>query len=271
MAGEVRRTLEDTPGALGLAVIITNDYSTIPREKRKELEELPGTIKDGEALSEAFKDLKFAVCWKTNVDNGTLAAMIRDLKTLEHCLVKKFRCIIFVFAGHGDSDDVIYMQDCTKVYLEKDVVTPLLPENSDQIGNVPKAFLIDACRGKEDTQTAVVPRKSRSGHVPEETGERGGSEVSFEIPKGSNVLLAYSTLSKHKSYESVNVGGVWLSTVARLLKEKQYLFCFEHLLTRANEAIMEEKNGNSKGKHFQQPIKSSTLNKIICLDPNSKC
>ena len=265
MAGEVRGAVEKAPGAVGLAVIITNDYSTTPREK--DLDALPGTLKDGNALSDALTGLKFAVCWTKNVDKGTFGEIIRDISHLKHSMVKAFQCILFVFAGHGDIGDIIFMQDGAKIHLEEEVITPLRPENSKEIGNIQKAFLIDACRGKEDTGTALVPR---SGCVPNESGnERGGSIVTTETPKGGGILVAHSTLHSHKSYESKEVGGVWLSTVARLLKERKYLFSLEYLLTKANEEIMKEKNGDStRVKSFQQPVKKSTINKVICLDPN---
>ncbi len=259
----VRKVVELTPGAIGLAVIITNDYSTT-----SSLRSLPGAEKDGESLQEALADLKFAVHWKRNVNSGEFVEIIREISSLKHSLVKEFRCILFVFAGHGDEGDTLYMQDGAKLHLNQDVITPLYPEKAREIGNIKKAFLIDACRGNKSTETTLVPR---SGFIPDESGERGGSSVGFEVPRESGIFIAHSTLPSHKSYEDKTVGGVWLSTVARLLKEKKYLFSLTYLLEKANEEIMESKNGsNAPVKEFQQPAMTSTLNGVIRLNPNSE-
>ena len=250
-------------GATGLVVIITNDYSSTPRIPGSEdLPELKGTLHDGHMLSSAFTGLGFAVCWQRNVSGHAMVAIITELKNLKFSDMKGYGSIIFVFAGHGCEGDYLWMQDRTKIQISN-VVDPLLPKNAQQIASIKKAFLIDACRGKQTTETVVVPRSSS----PPDT--RGGSLMDvMKVCGDGNFLLAYSTLPMHKAYENPGSGGVWLSTVARLLSERRYLFSLECLLTEVNEEMMGKMQG--QGSSSQQPEKLSRLNGHINLDPRCK-
>lgn len=246
------------PDAIGLVVIITNDYSNT-----RDLITLSGTQRDGQALSVAFSKLNFAVCWEKNVTSFQLANIIGDMAKLRYEWVKKYRCIIFVFAGHGKEGDNLCMQDGTRIQTNSNIVIPLLPKNAREIGNIKKAFLIDACRGENITATELVPRGSS------ESQSRGGSVVELaRVPSEGNFLIAHSTMPKHEAYESTDKGGVWLSTVASLLKRKgDHLRSLQVLLTEANTEIA--KSLQQKDSKFQQAEQFSRLNGVINLDPNS--
>ena len=246
-----------TPSAIGLAVIITNDYGTT-----ESLAKLTGTQRDGQSLCEAFTRLKFDVLWKRNVNQFLLMQIIYGLSRLKYHKVKHYRCIILIFAGHGCEGDCLWTQDGKKVHITSQVVTPLLPKQAMEIGAIPKIFLIDACRGDKKTQTVVVPRSSSSPKPVEEVQPRGGSLCEMRVPEEGNFMIAYSTLPQHKAYEDPEKGGVWLSTLAKLLTEGKSLNSLECLLTDVNEEII----GNNP-REFQQPEKFSRLNKIINLDP----
>lgn len=233
-----------TPGAIGLAVIITNDYGTA-----KELITLTGTQQDGQALSEVFARLNFDVCWRRNAGKFLLMQIIREVSQLKYHAVQHYRCIIFIFAGHGCEGDCLWTQDERKVHILNEVVYPLLPKQAMEIGAIPKVFLIDACRGKKKTQTVVVPRSSSTD---EEVQPRGGSLCEMNVPAEGNFMIAYSTLPQHKAYEDGTKGGVWLFTLAKLLKEGKSLHSLECLLTDVNEEIM-----GGKPCEFQQPEKWS--------------
>jgi hypothetical protein len=263
--GPVQKAISEHEGATGLVVIITNDYFSTPN-----LSELKGTEKDGHALSHAFGLLNFAVCWKTNVSGNALCQIIREMGSLKSHQVRGFQAIIFVFAGHGCEGDSLWMQDRTKLHIIHDVVDPLLPKNAKEIGNVKKAFLVDACRGEQPTQTTLVPR---SNSVPGSGGSdsrgspdsRGGSLVDMtKVCGDGNFLIAYSTLPKHKAYENTGSGGVWLSTLAELLFQNKSLFSLEYLLTEVNEEMVNKMQGSS----FQQPEKLSRLNGHLSLESN---
>ena len=245
-----------SPRAIGLAVIITNNYSTSPSLG---LAKLDGALLDGQALSAAFTGLKFAVCWVKNASRHSLGRIMFDLRNLKFSSVRNYRCIIFIFAGHGCEGDCLVMQDGSKLRVTSDIIDPLLPKNSKEIGSIEKLFLIDACRGQEKTQTSLAPRS---------VGNRGGSLVAMqEVAQEGGFMLAYSTLPEHKSYEDPRNGGLWFSTLARLLSEKRHLCSVDNLLTQVNT----EMKRRMCGSQFQQPEKLSRLNKIVCLNPECSC
>lgn len=249
-----------TPGATGLAVIITNDYSS---PTPANLSRLMGTQQDGQSLTEAFTRLNFDVLWRRNTDRVVLMQIIRAVSQLKYCAVKHYHCIILIFAGHGCEGDCLWTQDGMKVHITQEVVAPLLPKKAMGIGAIPKVFLIDACRGEKKTQTVLVPR---STSTDEEVQSRGGSLLQdMRVPEEGNFMIAYSTLPQHKAYEDPTKGGVWLSTLAKLLRERKSLNSLECLLTDVNEEIV----GNNP-REFQQPEKLSRLNRKIDLDPKSR-
>jgi len=74
MATSVAEAVRKNRDASGLAVIISNDYGTTPG-----LENLIGTVKDGEKMNSAFKFLKFAAIWQHNVTGDKLTQILHDI------------------------------------------------------------------------------------------------------------------------------------------------------------------------------------------------
>ena len=212
---------EPKQDSVGLVIIITNDYSTT-----KELSTLNGTKEDGKALSEAFAKLNFTVQWEENVNGDQLKLIVKDIARLN---ASDCRCIIFVFSGHGQEGDYIFMQDNSKHQIYDAIVHPLLPKNAKGIGSIQKAFLIDACRGGEKAAIAYVPKGLK---------ERLMDKLKKVSAEG-NFLVAYSTLPKQLAYET-DKGGVWLSTVATLLNEGKHLNSLGDFLTMVNKCMMED-------------------------------
>lgn len=259
-AETVPSATQRNPGAIGLAVIITNDYSNGPAVEALGLGRLEGALLDGRSLSIAFTELKFAVCWVKNADNHSLGRLMYELRNLRYSSAKNYRCILFIFAGHGCEGDQLVMQDGHRLRVVHDIIDPLLPKNSAEIGKIPKVFLIDACRGRGVTPTTFVPRSPN---------DRGGNLLGMqEVAQEGGFMLAYSTLPMHKAYEDPHSGGLWLSTLARLLRKKDRFLCsVENLLTQVNVEL----SVRMRGPHFQQPEKLSRLNAIICLNPECSC
>lgn len=171
---------------------------------------------------------------------------------------------MFIFAGHGCEDDELYMQDWNRVELVKDIVSPLLPGHCKELGNIPKVFLIDACRGTLPTKTTLSPRGSSA--QKEATLDRGGRVMVMNlIPENGNFLLARSTLSEHKAYEDKQSGGLWLSHLAEVLTDLKEKMSMDDILSKVNENLL--KRQQALRESFQQPIKESTLNRILYLEP----
>lgn len=258
--GPVTRCIRSAPGAIGLVVIVTNDYSTAAK-----LTELPGASQDGHTLCRAFAGLNFAVCRQENVNGHNLGDIIHEISRLSYDLVKSYHCIIFIFAGHGRVGDHLVMQDSTPVSMHQSIIEPLLAKNATEIGGIPKIFLIDACRGEATTKMALVPRS-----CDQEVKPRGGSLIDMgKVPEEGNFLLAYSTMPKHKAYESCTMGGVWFTALSEVIAERENGLNIQVVLTKANELISKNYQNNTFLKP-QQPECLSRLNKVVYLDPNRK-
>lgn len=265
MAQLVAGVVRGKPGAIGLAVIVTNNYTT-----NENLKDLPGALIDGEAMYSALEKLNFAVYWEKNVTGDKMKQIIREMQNLEHCPVS-YRCIFFVFSGHGNQDDCLMMEDTDSepLHLEKEIIIPLLPKQANRIGLIQKVFLIDACRGGSKTSTEFV---AKDGERPRQ--ERKNSIVAklreshIQIPGEGGFLLAYATMPMHAAYDTLGKGGVWLSRVTRLLNDRVCLDSIENLLTKVNEVLMTELQNDQK---ILQPEKVSRLNKIVSLEPGKWC
>ena len=177
---------------------------------------------------------------------------VKDIASLSASTLKDCRCIIFVFSGHGQEGDYIFMEDNSRHQIYDAIVHPLLPKNAKGIGSIQKAFLIDACRGGEKAAIAYVPKGPKEGLM----------DKLKKFSAEGNFLVAYSTLPKQLAYET-DKGGVWLSTVATLLNEGKHLNSLGDFLTKVNKCMMDKMKAS-----FQQPELLSRLNDVISLDPS---
>ncbi len=256
LPGSLSTILSGKSGWKGIAIIITNDYST---RSGSQLSPLPGTQLDGQNLSAQFSKREYAVYWRKNVTKNEFIDLMRELQRLDYKSVKDFDSIFFIFSGHGSKDDCLYMQDGKKVQINEAVMSPLLPKSFPEIGNIPKVFLIDACRGGEKTECVLVPR----GKI-EEIGSRGGKEVlMIPVTEEGNCLVAFSTMPKFKAYEDANRGGVWFSTLNEELGSLDRKCSIDDILTEVNRKMAEKMDSHQ----IQQPEKLSRLNKIVYLNP----
>ena len=177
----------------GLAVIVTNEY--------------PGMRKDGRAMENAFGSLGFATLWKPNISS-------EDMKALVKSVVKYFQdkpppedyVVAFVFSGHGDEGDLLIGEDGRNVHLNNEIVQPLAEEQ--EIGNIPKLFFINACRGENELKPVVKLKRKSAREL---------------ITAKGNYYVAYSTIPKHVAYTSgdPNSGSAWIQILAKNLKESK--------------------------------------------------
>ena len=248
----------------GLAVIITNDYAD------SHYCTLGGTVKDGERLKGAFEKLEFDVCWKHNVKLTDIQLLWQEIKSFNFESVKHYKCIAFVFSGHGEpegSNGKLIMQDGEKIDICDDFISPVLPESARKIGDIPKIFFIDACRGDNVTQTVDVPKHTTGKGSPSSGGSaevrKGCHDIDLrKLPKKGNFLAAYSTLPGCKSHDIVEKGSLWLDILARKLPVKQA--SIDDVLTEVNGELLTLYQ-TEDNYEFQQPEKLSRLNKILYL------
>lgn len=244
----IRKIIKELPDANGFAVIISNDYKEV---KDGTLRYLQGAEKDSKKMESTFKFLKFAV---HHIHNCPIASLMDVLQAIsQHRYPPSCRRLAIVFSGHGTTG-YIYAGDGNNLRLE--ILFDLFSNTrAPHLGDIPKMFFIDACRGSKKNIGTIVPR--------------GGKLLETKVvPQGGNTLVAYSTILNYMSYETAD-GGMWMSKLAEKLKTDSSI-C--DILTNINSELIDRYN-HSSGKllDLQQPTFHSQLNEIVNLYSEAHC
>lgn len=237
---DLRQVISHNPAARGLALIIANQRGSQPGQPV-----LMGVMQDFARMTDTFTKLKFAVLSYVNISKVGLLAVVSEVATCQH-YPQCYRRIVFVFSGHGryhfisshdgdvDINDIIAMfQPC---------VTPCL-------GNLPKLFFIDACRGHVPMSPVFAPR--------------GGEDIPTKIvPPYGNCLVAYSTMYLFKAFECEE-GGVWMKLLSEKLRTlRKSVF---DVLVDVNSELSEMYQDKAHWKILQQPTWEGSLNEHVKL------
>ena len=229
--------------------MVTNDYNGT----------LHGTREDAKSLCETFTLAQFIVCYKGNASCDDLIRLIDEVTSLEFDQVKNYECILFAFSGHGDEGDCILMEDGEVIQVYSQVLAPLLADSAPELGDIPKVVLSDACRGRNVTQTTLVPKQGS----PTTRGER----QMHRVPSVGNFLVACATLPEHYAYmRPDNLGSAWTQMLAAELKVSTE--DLDSVLTKVTAEIV-ERAGRDKVA-FQQPERRSTLHKKVYIRPQQE-
>ena len=262
---EVARVLQGNLNKRGLAIIVTNDYSDTPGIRK-----LTNAHKDGEKMKRTFEDLEIATIRKNNIDHDELVRTLHDVAHVQK-FPKSYKTISVLFSGHGIDSGDIYMQDGKKISIQA-IVNSLLPRQAPTLGNIPKLFFIDACRGSEDMRAVVCPRGGpRVASSPITRGkhmkDRGATEKdTVLIPPDGNTLLAYSTTYSHKAHENPD-GGVWMKALAEKLRTSKQPI--DVVLTEVRSDLHSRYQSAEWRSHMQMPETTSTLLHTVFLHPKA--
>ena len=131
--------------------------------------------------------------------------------------VAEEKVIIFAFSGHGTSvgtADKLYANDSQMLDLKDEIIKPFTKHEG--VSNIPKLFLIDACRGTND-----LIAMGGGGGGGDEVVQKADEEV--YIKKGvehvlGNYRIDYSTIPSHVSYATDGSGSIWMPKLARALR-----------------------------------------------------
>ena len=254
------------PTAFGVAIIIANDYDN-DRCKKKKLESIKGPMKDAIKAEKVFKSLN-TTCY--TLLNCTSPQIIEALQAAaSYPYPGTYEWIVVMFSGHGkcfvDSGcqeselSLLYAQNGKTISVQF-IVDLFQPKSSSLNGKIPKLFFIDACRGKEETDSVLVSRGETNQclqiHIP-----RGGKTLeTLRLPSECNTLVGYSTLPRKIAYEADN-GGLWMSFLLDRL-EKQDNSVVE-ILTEVNGDVVQHYQ-DIDGK-MQMPKYHSTLLHSVCF------
>ncbi|CAI8037124.1 Caspase-2 [Geodia barretti] len=255
--GTISEVLLQNPSKRGLAIIITNDYGGAAA--------LAGTRKDGARMQRVFDGLQIATLWKENVSGDDLRRLLREIPTLP----RTYESISFVYSGHGSEGDVLCMQDGSKMHMQE-IVNAFLPRRAPNVGNIPKLFFIDACRGSETFQPVVVPRTGGNVQVdrPQRSGtrDRGATDMrTVFVPPEGNTIIAYSNISRNRALEGKE-GGVWMKALAKRMAESKE--SIENVLTGVRSDLQHMYQDPNWRGHMQLPETISHLLRPVYLHPD---
>ena len=240
------------PSKRGLAVIVTNDYSS------SALETLAGPKKDGLRMKNVFERLNIAPFWKHNVSKRELTDLLSEVARLERPAT--YESLSFVFSGHGRKDSQICFQYGGTLPIQE-VIDSLLPQRAVNWGNTPKLFFFDACRGSQGMQPVMVPRSASNG-------ARGTTDLETAlVPPQGNTLLAYSNIPDHWALEGRD-GGIWMNALANQLVESKE--SIETVLTEVRQQLQQTYQDTAWREHMQLPETVSRLLQPVYLNPQSQ-
>lgn len=177
-AEAIKRKVAKYTNARGLAIIVTNDYVSSRRP-------LLFTHDDGREMEKVFNELKFVTHWEKNVTIEQHQQIIDGITESDHPYSNGYyKCITYVFSGHGGKEGFLSLQDGKQVNLVKDVIEKLCML---QLAHIPKLFFIDACRGGEKVtlvkETIYAGPENSYSPSPLPQGQRSALKRIARIPK----------------------------------------------------------------------------------------
>ena len=147
----------DLTGKRGLAILINCDYRGTPNFRP-----LPGTDKDAKEMKETFEQFEYDIHQLLN-EQATLSNIKELLKQIGKYLKRyngaaknhdgSTKVIVFAFSGHGSNPNLLITNDGQSLFL-KDVMEPLVDPKISLVHDIPKLFMIDACRGSGKLSTS---------------------------------------------------------------------------------------------------------------------
>ena len=233
----VAEAVDKADNPVGLAVIVTNQYKNFPDLR------LPGVKEDGRAMDKAFGILGFATLWKPNISSEDMKVLVKSVvKYFEDNPPPKHYVVAFVFSGHGNEGDLLYGEDDEDIHLNGEIVKPLAEEH--ELGNIPKLFFIDACRGVNELEPVAKTKKKARELI---------------TAKG-NYYVAYSTIPKHVAYmkpDDPKSGSAWMQILAQNLQERSD--SVSDIVETTSRELWEMYEEHSEIDKWQQPESVSRL------------
>lgn len=169
-----------------------------------------GVKKDMETMSKVFTKIKLAVWEKEDATSATITGMLHVVSTFP--FRNEYKLIFFYFSGHGGSmDGKAFIRTSNKsnnmLFIEKGIVSHLLPKNATLKQYVRRIFLFDSCLVDNTVRYQPAPRQE---------------EIS--IPPYSNVVIAYATSMTSTARANEEEGGVWTRFLAHNMENMDLSF-----------------------------------------------
>ncbi|XP_066522065.1 caspase-8-like isoform X2 [Hoplias malabaricus] len=235
----------------GFCVIINNINFDSPFKERK------GSDIDEESLNRVFTWLGFTV----DVYRNKTAQEMKDILTQFRQKLHEGDCFVCCILSHGGKEGVCGTDRLTVNY--GDIFGPFTGTSCPSLAGKPKAFFIQACRGKE----YQLPVKVEADNL-ESDEEEDDSEFEVDIgqmitiPDDADFLVTWSTLKGFKSTRNKSTGSCFIQSLCHQLEN----FCPKSedilsILTRVNNEV--GKKVRSKNFTKQMPVQKVTLRKKL--------
>ena len=235
--------------------------------KPENLNPLPGTAEDAKAMIETFNHLNYIVHLLEDKSREEIKQKIKEVSdSLENCKkmnkeMAEEKVIILAFSGHGTTKydiELLYANDGKTLELNDEIILPLTKPGG-AVANVPKLFLIDACRGNE----LIAKRSSLSVD---------DSKSTFPLRKtpqrlAANYYIAYATVPHHVSYATRD-GSLWMPKLAKAMWEDKNE-SFQNIVSKVMKEVGVQQQSNSNNTltvgplYLQKRIDSQVQGKIL--------
>ena len=194
MSDRIRDVMKE--GVRGLALIMYNTYTNDPKIR------LINTEKDGRAMENTFKSLKFATLVLPNASKDQVSNVVDEIASFPD-YPEKYNCFAVYFSGHGNIESTLLSNESEPFNFEKVILQrfnkKLRRNVSERITQVPILVFIDACKGEKWPYPKGVAKVLEGGKVP------------------MNVLVSFATAEGYVALENGG-GGVWTQQLASRLE-----------------------------------------------------
>ena len=240
-------------GKVGLGIIIVN--KTFGKHKRKTRN---GAEKDKEHFEEIFDHLSIDY-EERSYFNCTAGEMWKNLENFAVLCGENNPSVVMVaIATHGGDQGDISGTDSVIISLRH--IFNFFERSG--LSNIPKVFLIQACRGPQSEDGLV---ESMDYQMPSNIRETSNIATSM-----SNTLIAYSTCEGYKSYRDGTIGAWFVKFLWFCVHHEPYQeMHFVDLLTICSELVIrkdyrEEKEKKACRRYTTQTVcYQSTLKKFL--------
>ncbi|KAK3575150.1 hypothetical protein QTP86_020948 [Hemibagrus guttatus] len=193
----------------GVCLIINNIIFDPPFSNR------PGSMTDEESLKEVFQWLGFTLDVHRNQTTEQMKDLLKTYSQKPH----DGDCFVCCIMSHGATDGV-YGTDGA-IISKDDIFGPFSGKSCPSLVNKPKAFFIQACRGKEYQLAVEVQSDSYEEAKVEIEDEEVLEMDSFEmttIPSDADFLIARSTVKGYFSFRHSVMGTWFIQSLCKQLK-----------------------------------------------------
>ncbi|KAG9277634.1 caspase-8-like [Astyanax mexicanus] len=216
----------------GFCVIINNMTFDPPLKNRK------GSDTDEESLKDVFSWLGFTLEVHRNQTAEQLRAILKKFSQETHL----GDCFVCCILSHGCAEGV-YGTDGGVVSSE-DIFGPFRGLCCPSLAKKPKAFFIQACRGKDFQLPVQVEADSVEMDEIEDEDEEEFDEIEIDadpmmtIPNDGDFFVARSTVKGFFSFRDTMLGSWFIQSLCEQLKK----FCprgedIQHILTCVNQEV----------------------------------